>query len=172
MFDVSLINVWGTVAAAMAVFALGALWFSPAMFMKPWAESLARRPDELGSPALSMGLTLVTTLISSFAMALLFQAGDIDTTGRGIVAGAIVGLGISAATSLSDALFVRQVRVWWLIQVAYRIVGFVLMGAIIGASAPESHLRAMEREMEKAGTAIQGTAQDAIDQAGKALEPK
>lgn len=172
MFDFSLINVWGTIAAAMAVFALGALWFSPALFMKPWSESLAKRPDELGSPAVAMGLTLVTTLVTSFAMALLFQAGDIDTTGRGIVAGFIVGVGIVAATSFSDALFVRQARVWWLIQVLYRIVGFVLMGAIIGASSPDSALRTMEREIEKTQKAIEEQAQDAADQAGKLLEGK
>lgn len=172
MFDFSLINVWGTVAAAMAVFALGALWFSPALFMKPWSESLSKSPDELGSPAVAMGLTLVTTLITSFAMALLFQAGDIDTTGRGLVAGFIVGLGISAATSFSDAVFARQVRKWWVIQVLYRIVGFVLMGAIIGASAPDSAMRTMEREIEKTQHALEEQAKEAADQAAKVLEGK
>jgi len=154
MFDLAQINVWGTIAAAFATFALGAVWFSPVLFMKSWSESLAKNPKDMGSPVVAMGLTLVTTIVTAFALALLFQAGDIDTTGRGLLAGAIVGLGIAATSSLSDALFVGQVKRWWVIQVGFRIVGFIVMGAIIGASAPESHLRAMERKMEKAGVAL------------------
>ena len=113
----------------------------------------------------AMGLTLPTTLLAAFAMALLFQVGGIDTTGRGLVAGLIVGLGIVVSTSFSDALFVNQIRTWWLIQATYRTFSFLLLGAILGASAPENHFRALERQMEQAAPQVQ----EQVDALGKAL---
>jgi hypothetical protein len=165
MFDFQQINVWGTLAAGLAAYALGPLWFSPVLFGKRWGDSVRASSLLPGSPALAMGTTLATTLAAAFAMALLFQVGGIDSTGRGLVAGALVGLGIVATSSLSDALFVGQVRLWWAIQAGYRIVAFLLLGAILGASAPENRFRALERQMNDTGAQLQ----EQVDALGKAL---
>jgi MFS family permease len=155
MFHLDQINVWGTVAAGLAVYALGAVWFSPVLFMNAWSQSLGRKPGERGSPLVAMGLTFVTTMITAFAMALLFQVGDIDTTLRGLLVGALIGFGIAGTSSLSDALFVGNLRQWWVIQVAFRVVSFLVMGAILGAAAPQSPLRKAEQQMKETGTQIQ-----------------
>lgn len=165
MFDLDQINPWGTVAAGLAAYALGPLWFSPVLFGTRWSDSLKSCSGQPGSPLVAMGLTLPTTLLAAFAMALLFQVGGIDTTGRGILAGLIVGLGIVVSTSFSDALFVNQIRAWWLIQAAYRIVSFLVLGAILGASAPENSFRELERKMEEAGPGVQ----EQVDALSKAL---
>ncbi len=165
MYDLDQINLWGTIAAGLAAYALGPLWFSPVLFGTRWSESLKASSGQPGSPMVAMGLTLPTTLLAAFAMALLFQVGGIDTTGRGLVAGLIVGLGIVVSTSFSDALFVNQVRTWWLIQAAYRTLSFLLLGAILGASAPENRFRALERQMEQAAPQVQ----EQVDALSKAL---
>lgn len=167
MFDLTQINLWGTIAAAMATYALGALWYSPALFGKAWFESLGKRKEEMTSPVLAMGLTLVTTVVTAFALALLFQIGGIDSTGRGLVAGGIVGAGVVGVTSFSDALFAGQIRIWWLIGLANRLAGFLLMGAIIGASAPENKFRSMERQMHETESVLQ----DKAEEIGNSLLP-
>jgi hypothetical protein len=136
MFDFAAINIWGTVAAALAMFALGGLWFSPALFGRQWAESIKASPKELGSPAVAFALFLLTSTGIAFLAALLFSAAGVDTTVKGLEGGVLLG-GLFFLVSLGDAGFTGHLRArWWWIQAAYRIVATVLLCAIVGASAP------------------------------------
>jgi hypothetical protein len=136
MTELPQINSWGAVAAGLAAFVIGPAWFSPALFGKHWAESVEASGLRKGSAPLAMGMALVASVISAFAMAILFHIGRIDTISMGALGGLLVGMGIVAVSGLSDVLFVGQARLWWLVQAGYRIVGFVVMGAVVGASAP------------------------------------
>ena len=138
MTDLPQINSWGAVAAGLAAFVIGPAWFSTVLFGKHWASSVESSGLQKGSPALAMGAALAASVVSAFAMAILFHIGRIDTIAMGALGGLLVGLGIVAVSSLSDVLFVAQARLWWLVQTGYRIVGFVVMGAVVGASAPSA----------------------------------
>lgn len=136
MTQLPLINAWGAASAGLATFVIGPAWFSPFLFGKAWSASVEASGLKKGSPPLAMGAALVASLVSAFAMAILFSFGDISTAIRGALAGFVIGLGIVAVSGLSDALFVAQARLWWLVQAGYRVVGFCIMGLIIGASTP------------------------------------
>jgi len=154
MIDLQQINVWGTVAAALAAFALGGVWFS-VLFGKAWARSLGKDPKELGSPMVAMSLFLLTALLQAFAIALLFQAAGLDTTGLGLAGGLILGAIVFLST-LADAGFTGALKArWWWIQASYRLLGILLVGAIVGASAPENSAHRLKRSLEKAGESIQ-----------------
>lgn len=135
MTDLPQINAWGAVAAGLAAFVVGPAWFSPFLFGRQWEASVEASGLKKGSPPLAMGFALAASVVSAFALAILFHIGHIDTIAMGALAGLLVGLGVVAVSSLSDALFIGQARLWWLVQAGYRVVGFVIMGAVVAASA-------------------------------------
>lgn len=154
MFDIEAINVWGTVAAALAMFALGGLWFSPVLFGKSWAESMSASPKEAGSPLVGFALFLVTSTAIAFLVALLFSGSGMDTTGRGFLGG-IVLAGLFFLVSLGDAGFTGHLRAkWWWIQAIYRVVGTILLCTIVGASAPISASNQVRKTVDDAGKTV------------------
>jgi len=149
MFDIHAINVWGAVAAALAMFALGGLWFSPILFGKAWAGSIKASPKELGSPAVAFTLFLLTATGISFLVALLVSGAGMDTTARGFLGGIVLS-GLFFLVSLGDAGFTGHLRAkWWWIQVVYRVVGTLLLCTIVGASAPTSPSRQIQKSVDQ-----------------------
>jgi len=165
MFDLSTINVWGVLGAAAAGYVLGGVWFAPRFFGAAWARSIGKKQEELANPALAFGLMAITIVISTTALALFFQAAGLDTLVRGLAGGALIGIGFVFPTMLSDAVFPGHVKTWWWINAAYRIVALVIIGGILGATAPESNLHKLERAANEAGTNVTNT----IDEIGKSL---
>lgn len=155
MIDFESINVWGAVAAALAQFALGVLWFSPALFGRQWSESVKASAGEPGSPVVAFSLFLLSSVGVAFLVALLFSAAGFDTTGKGLAGGLLLA-GIVFLSILSDGAFSGHLRHrWWWIRLAYRVVGTLLLCAVVGASAPRSPT---------------GQVRDAVEQAGRGLE--
>lgn len=153
--DIQQINAWGALAGAFASFAIGGLWFSPVLFGKQWAESIGKNREDLGSPAVAMGLFLVTAVVRVFLIAILFQFAGLDTTGKGVVGGLVLAA-IVFFTSLSNAGFTGSLRAkWWWIQASYEIVGVLVMAAIVGASAPEKPLTQIQNTTESIGESVQ-----------------
>lgn len=152
MTELPLINAWGAASAGLAAFVIGPAWFSPFLFGKAWTTSVEASGLKKGSPPLAMGAALAASLVSAFAMAILFSFGDIASAARGALAGFVIGLGIVAVSGLSDALFVAQARLWWLVQAGYRVVGFCIMGLIIGASTPHRAPAGIDETKTEIGT--------------------
>ena len=65
------INWLAVLAAAVAAFLLGGLWFSPALFARQWVAALGKKPEEMGMPGPSMALSFVMTLIISATLAII-----------------------------------------------------------------------------------------------------
>jgi len=165
MFDLSTINVWGVLGASAAGYVLGGVWFAPRFFGAAWARSIGKKQEDLGNPALSFGLMALTIVISTTALALLFQAAGLDTLVRGLAGGALVGIGFVFPTMLSDAVFPGHIKTWWWINAAYRIVALLIIGGILGATAPESTLHKLERAASEAGSNVTNT----LEVIGKSL---
>ena len=79
MLDLNSLNLWGVLGAAAVGYALGGLWFSPKVFGKLWAKSLGKTPEQMGSPAVAMGVMAFAMMLSTIALALVFQMAGIDT---------------------------------------------------------------------------------------------
>ena len=106
-----------------------------------------------------------TIVVSTTALALLFQAAGLDTLVRGLAGGALVGIGFVFPTMLSDAVFPGHIKTWWWINAAYRIVALLIIGGILGATAPESTLHKLERAASEAGSNVTNT----LEVIGKSL---
>lgn len=153
MFESVQINPWGCVAAGLAVFCFGGLWFSPMLFSKSWAESVRGSGLQLGKPPVALPVLFAASIAAAFLVAVLFSLAELDSTGKGLVGGLLVGAVVSLC-SLADAPFTGLLSTrWWWIQWAFRFLSMVLMGAIVGASAPAS--AHFDKALDQAGQAIE-----------------
>lgn len=126
------VNWLAVIVAAIAMFGLGAVWYSPALFVNQWAKAAGIKRE--GSPGstfiITMGGSFVLTLIMAANLAF-FVAGVPDL---GMVIGYSIAAGLGWAT-LSlwiMSLFEGRPFAYILINGGYLTLGFALMGLILG----------------------------------------
>jgi hypothetical protein len=125
------INWLAVLVAGIAGYVLGAIWYAPVVFGNRWMAALGRKPQELGSPALPMTISAITTALTGVCLAFLLRGLGVDTLAAGIVCGIVIGGGIVFASMLSDYLFQSGSMTLLWIQGGYRLVYVVLICAII-----------------------------------------
>ena len=117
---------------AVSSLVLGGIWYSPALFAKPWqrAAGLSDEAAKSGSMATIFGLTFVLSLVAATVFAM-FLGRDFGL-GPAIGAGASAGLCWVAASYGITYLFERRPLNLWLINGGYHTLQFTLFGAILG----------------------------------------
>ena len=128
------INWWAVIAAALANFVIGGLWYSPTLFGKAWMRANNFTEDDLnkGSPATIFGVALIFCLIMAANLAA-FIAGPETTLAFAVGAAIAAGLGWAALGLGVVALFERRPASYLLINGGYLTVSFAAMGLILGA---------------------------------------
>lgn len=121
-------------AATLAAFVIGGLWYSPVLFGKPWMRANGFTEQEItkGNQAKIFGFAFVFTLIMAINLAM-FLADAKTTVSWGATAGFLAGFGWIALGIGVVALFERRPWSYVLINGGYWTVAMVVMGAIIGA---------------------------------------
>lgn len=134
------INWLAVLVAAIVIFVLGGLWYSPMLFAKKWIALQGRTEEQMRAQAASANMPLmyasafVCALIQAWAMALVFKHFDRSiafTAGNGAMFGFLFWLGFAAPTSYAMAIFSGKPKQLWLIDSAYNLVSFVLAGTIL-----------------------------------------
>jgi len=111
---------------------LGAIWYSPALFAKPWqrAAGLSDEQAQSGNMAMIFGLAFLLSLIAAYVFAMFL--GPKFGLGPAIGAGASAGLCWVAASYGISYLFERRPLKLWLINGGYHTLQFTLFGLILG----------------------------------------
>ncbi|MEO6013150.1 MAG: DUF1761 domain-containing protein [Devosia sp.] len=127
------VNWLAVIVAAVAMFGLGAVWYSPLLFVKPWARAAGLSRD--GSP----GANFIYVMLGSFVLTLVmaanlafFLAGPGTTLGFALGASVAAGLGWATLSLWIISLFEQRPFAYVLINGGYLTVGFALMGLILG----------------------------------------
>ncbi len=132
----------GVLLAAVAAFALNMFWFSEKVFYTRWLAALGRpMPSREDAEGVGMGVAFGSVTAALFVQAFmvdwllqaitsLYDIRDLSLLG-GLVAGAIIGAGIAAATSLGHRVFAGQGFKVWAIEVGADVIGLGLMGAVL-----------------------------------------
>ena len=134
--DLGSINYIAVVVAIVVNMALGAAWYSPLLFAKPWmaANDLTEESiREGGSPTRGYIVALIASIVIAFAIALFGQASGVDTAVEGLLLGLAAGLGFVATTFAANYIFESRPLKLYLINAGYPIVSFTLIGLLIGA---------------------------------------
>ena len=133
-------NFLAVILATVAGFAIGGLWFGPRTFFPVWWKLMGKSPEEQpGSESMAtvFGLTFLGAITQASVLGLILPliadtVGGLDWFG-GLATGALLGLGFSAATSLSHKLFGGFGLKVWVLEVGQDIVSLAAMGAIVAA---------------------------------------
>jgi Protein of unknown function (DUF1761) len=128
------INWFAVLAAALATFVLGGLWYSPALFGRAWMTVNNLNNEQLAKSNMAkiFGLAFVFAVVMAANLAA-FLAEPKTTATWGATAGFLAGFGWVALGIATIALFERRSAKYVLINGGYMTVAFVLMGLILGA---------------------------------------
>jgi hypothetical protein len=134
------INWLAVLAAAVLCMIIGFLWYSPALFAKPWMLAHGYDPnDEARLAEMQKGaakLYAVAFLASSLAAAMLAKV--LAVTGvhnalYGVKMGFGVWLGFVMTVQLTGTLFAKRPLKLFYIDTGYQLVCFLGMGALLAS---------------------------------------
>lgn len=129
------LNWLAVLVAAVVYFALGGLWFTPAVFGNTWAKSMGwdSAGEQKPGPELYIG-PAITCLVATIAVAMLAAATQTNTFAEGIVLGLVTGVGLVGAALFVTGYFdpkKPQPMVWFAISGGYHLVGLLLASVIL-----------------------------------------
>jgi len=131
MQDVDL-NYVAVVVAAVIPMLLGALWYSTALFARPWMRAVDRTEQELKGAQLGYVISAVGALLMSYALARIVRWAEVDDLWNGALVGLLVWVGFVATVLAVTTYFAGRPRQLWLINAGYQLVALVLVGALHG----------------------------------------
>lgn len=124
------INWLAVLAAAVAAFLLGGLWFSPVMFADRWLEAIGKQPEEMPNPTKGIALSFITTFVMSIALALIIDRMPLMTPLGGMRFGLVLGAGVILMGMISNATFTQSSRALLWIQGSYHVLMVTIMSVI------------------------------------------
>jgi Protein of unknown function (DUF1761) len=119
-------------------FFLGALWFSPVLFVKAWLAEMKFTPEMMAGFQKEPGSKLMLpkcflwTILSTFTLAALLAANHTAGVVKGLELGLFVGVGILFSRSAVNGMFEKRTLRHFLITSGHDVVLLALQGAILG----------------------------------------
>ena len=117
--------------AAVAYFLFGWIWFG-LIFGNMWMALQSKTTMSAGAGTYVGSFILGLILAYATAMALTRRPGD-QTLQQGVSFALFMGIALYATQTLNSALYEGRPFALWLIDTAYVVIGFAIIGAIVGA---------------------------------------
>jgi hypothetical protein len=131
------INVWAVLVAALAFWALGALWYSPVLFSKRWQKEVGLKEEDIKGTnmALVFGGSFLLMLLMVWALNFVINSHKSEDVSllHGLYYGVFTGFFFCMLTMGINYLYQRRSIVLWLIDGFYVILGLGIAGMILGA---------------------------------------
>lgn len=131
--EISTLNWFAIIVAALSNFMIGGLWYSPLLFGKLWIKENNFSDDDLkkGNMPKIFGLTFLFSFVMAFNLAMYLNDSS-TTMSWGAIAGFLAGFGWVAMGVFTIGQFERKSTKYMLIHGGYFTISFVVMGLIIG----------------------------------------
>lgn len=131
-----IVNFWAVLVAALVQMGLGALWYSPMLFAKPWMALVGKTPESIKqTPSQKMAGMYIATCACALIMAYILAHFVVYTQSKTITDGLQTGwyawLGFVATTSLVNTLFSGRSWKLYLIDAGYHLISLLAAGAIL-----------------------------------------
>jgi Protein of unknown function (DUF1761) len=144
------VNLLAVLVCAIAAMAIGFLWYSPALFAKPWVKEMGydmndkaamEKMKKAAGPAYAasfVGSLLTAAVLAKLLDALSRHSEHIwhpTATPQPVLYGVMIGfavwLGFVATVQLTGVLFANQSGKLFAINTGYQLVCYLVMGAIL-----------------------------------------
>ena len=126
------VNYWAVLVAAVVNMVVGALWYSPMLFSKPWSKLTGKSMEDMQKNAgVGYSVTTVGALVQSFILVNLVKDLGVTTLGKGLELGLVLWLAFVAATTVADTVFAGRSWKLWQINTGYFLVVLLINGALL-----------------------------------------
>jgi len=127
------LNLWPVLVSAVILWILGAAWYSPVLFAKPWMAALNITPDPAKKKGLIAGM--IASLVGDFILVLaldhVIQWAHARDLHWGAFIGFLVWLGFFAAPSLPQGIYENRPFRLFAINNGYWLVGLIGTGILL-----------------------------------------
>lgn len=127
------LNPWPVIVSAVILWVLGAVWYSPALFAKPWMAMLGIQKDAPNKKSLVPGM--IASLVGDFILALALDHvilwAHAGTIHWGAFIGFLVWLGFFAAPNLPQGIYENRPFKLFAINNGYWLVGLIGIGILL-----------------------------------------
>lgn len=124
------IDFLGVGAATVAGMIIGALWYSPLLFLKAWMQAQGKEypcaPGKSGGPAIANAM--VMNIITALALSEVFRWRAVDNIGDALVTALLMAVGLVVSNQLMRDRFHEASAKLSLINAANTIVVYLAMG--------------------------------------------
>ncbi|TSC98728.1 MAG: integral membrane protein [Parcubacteria group bacterium Greene1014_20] len=132
------LNYSAIVVASLVYFVLGAFWYSPVLFAKPWMKMLGfsggpMTEDQKKGMMRGMFFGFISYIVMVGILDYYLYMLGVSNAASGAFHGLLMGLGFIATTGLASVLWEKRPLALYLINVTYPILGLAIAGAILGA---------------------------------------
>jgi hypothetical protein len=130
------LNWLAVLVGAALYFVLGALWYSPLLFGRPWQRAVGWDPGQ-APPDMSPTryvLPLLGNVVMAIAVGLIANATGSDGFADGLVLGLVLGVGLSLMHTFIDAVFETskpQPWTWFAINGSYHALGLLIVAVLV-----------------------------------------
>jgi hypothetical protein len=120
--------------SALAYWILGALWYG-LLFNKPWMamENISMESAKAMNPVLPYVVTFALNLLIAFVLAQICIWRSANSAARGAALGIFLWIGFVGPVTFTTYMYEMRSMQLFAINEFYALVGFCLMGAILGA---------------------------------------
>ena len=131
------VNHWAILVSALIQWFLGALWYSPVLFAKPWMAMVnvptgpAKQKSMIAGMIAGMIASFIGSLILSFILLHTILWSGASTWGMGAFVGLINWLGFIAAPSFAQGIYEGRPFKLFAINTGYWLVGMLITGALL-----------------------------------------
>ena len=125
-------NHWAILVSALIKWFLGAAWYSPALFAKPWAAMVGIRKDGKNtSMIVGMIASFIGSVVTSLMLAHVVIWSGADTVYLGALIGFILWLGFIAAPLCASYIYEGRPFKLFAINTGYWLLGLLITGGLL-----------------------------------------
>ncbi|MGB7546666.1 MAG: DUF1761 domain-containing protein [Terracidiphilus sp.] len=126
-------NHLAVLVSALFLWFLGAAWYSPTLFAKPWMALIGLKMGESKRKSLIFGMvtSLLGDLLVSFALAHVVLWSGATTFAWGALIGFICWLGFIAAPNFPQGIYERRPFKLFAINAGYWLIGLIAVGGLL-----------------------------------------
>jgi hypothetical protein len=119
--------------SAVIQWLLGAVWYSPALFAKPWAAMVGISKDSSKTSSMVFGMisSFIGSLVTSFVLAHVVLWSGTQTFAFGALIGLILWMGFIAAPLWASYIYEGRPFKLYAINTGYWLVALVITGGLL-----------------------------------------